>query len=175
MKQGEKTIYNGGIVHLNVLNKEDLLLKGDIKASSVHAFAFSQNNEILFTRNHKGIDIIGGHIEKGETPEQALIRESMEEACMIPVNYELIGAIVVDNSENPKAIEKGYPITGYQLFYQIKEYTLLDFEKKYESTGIIFLRKEQVQKEHHNWLQSYNILLDFCELPTPKKSKRFKI
>src|SRR3989344_3026098 len=36
-------------------------------------------SRILVTRNTRGWDIPGGHVEEGETPEEALIREFQEE------------------------------------------------------------------------------------------------
>ena len=36
---------------------------------------------------------VGGKIKEGETPEQAMIRETMEEISVVPVEYEKVGVI----------------------------------------------------------------------------------
>ena len=47
--------------------------------------------QIVLTRNHRGWEMLGGHIEPGETIEQALLRECLEEGGFIPESYRLFG------------------------------------------------------------------------------------
>jgi 8-oxo-dGTP pyrophosphatase MutT (NUDIX family) len=47
--------------------------------------------QVVLTRNHRGWEMLGGHIEPGETIEQALIRECLEEGGFAPENYQLFG------------------------------------------------------------------------------------
>lgn len=162
--QPEITMYGEGQVSLMVLNREDLKNMLNVVPSSVHAFPLNIENEIILTLNHRGVDLIGGHIEKGENPEQALIRECMEKACLIPLKYELIGAIQVDNSKNPSALKKGYPTTGYQFFYKITHFELEKFKQTHESHGIVNLALEEAQEKHHNWLKSYTLLFEMSLL-----------
>lgn len=162
----EKTIYGSGEVELTYLNKEDLSKMSDIKATSVHCFVV-KDNEVLFTVNPRGIDIIGGHVEHGETNEQAMIREAKEEASIIPLKYEIVGAIQVDNKNNPEALKKGYPEKGYQLFYKINEYELLPFEQTHECVDRKWVKKDEVAELHHKWLKTHQAVLDDC-LKQPK-------
>ena len=51
------------------------------------------NGKLVITRGSGKWNIVGGHIEKGETPEAALIREVIEESNMgileqIPIGYQ---------------------------------------------------------------------------------------
>lgn len=162
--QPEITMYGEGQVSLIVLNREDLKNMLNVVPSSVHAFPLNIENEIILTLNHRGVDLIGGHIEKGENPEQALIRECMEEACLIPLKYELIGAIQVDNSKNPSALKKGYPTTGYQFFYKITHFELKKFKQTHESHGIVKISLEEAKEKHHKWLKSYTLLFEMSLL-----------
>lgn len=155
----EKTIYGNGPVYLKFLTAEQYEQLNSPTCSSVHCFPI-KDNEILFTINPRGLDIIGGHVEKGETPEQALIRESKEEACIIPINFKLIGAIQVDNRDNPDSIKKGYPEKGYQLFYVVSEYETLDFKVDFESTGRKYIKPEDIKQQHHNWLNTHQTLVE---------------
>lgn len=47
--------------------------------------------QVVLTRNHRGWEMLGGHIEPGETVEQALLRECLEEGGFTPENYQLFG------------------------------------------------------------------------------------
>lgn len=47
--------------------------------------------QVVLTRNHRGWEMLGGHIEPGETIEEALLRECLEEGGFTPENYQLFG------------------------------------------------------------------------------------
>lgn len=170
MSVQEKTIYGDGEVTLTFLNKSDWLNLGSPKATSVHCFVI-KNDKVLFTVNPRGIDIIGGHVEPGENSEQALLREAMEEASIIPIKYEVVGAIAVDNSNNPKAIEKGYPLIGYQLFYKVTEFDILPFNATHECTNRKWVNKQEITKTHHKWLKTHQATLNECFNTPAKKLK----
>ena len=157
----EKTIYGSGEVELTYLNKEDLIKMPEIKATSVHCFVV-KDDEVLFTINPRGIDIIGGHVEGDETSEQAMIREAKEEASIIPLNYEVIGAIQVDNKNNPDALKKGYPLIGYQLFYKVNDYEMLPFEQTHECVDRKWVKKDDIPTLHHKWLKTHQAVLNDC-------------
>lgn len=65
----------------------------------VVAAIFVRDDNILLGRraSHKTYpgcwDLPGGHVEQGETVEQALIRECREEVGVSPCDYTVIGAI----------------------------------------------------------------------------------
>lgn len=58
--------------------------------SAVFCVAMYQD-KIVLTRNHRGWEFLGGHIEKGETVEGALRREAMEEGGFKIDRCELFG------------------------------------------------------------------------------------
>jgi 8-oxo-dGTP pyrophosphatase MutT (NUDIX family) len=155
----EKTAYGDGVVYLKFLTASQYWQLDSPKATSVHCFPIEGNN-VLFTLNPRGIDIIGGHVESGETVEETLQRECKEEASIELISYRFIGAIQVDNRDNPKALEKGYPIKGYQLFYVSSHYNLLDFKPDFECTGRQYIDFADIKNKHHNWLQTHDKLLE---------------
>lgn len=53
------------------------------------------NSKLVITRGFGGWNLVGGHIEKGESPEEALVREAVEESNMrvlkqIPIGYQTV-------------------------------------------------------------------------------------
>lgn len=166
----EKTYYGNDVVYLSFMTAAEYNSTSNSHATSVHCFPI-KDNQILFTKNPRGVDIIGGHVEKGETPEQALIREAKEEACIELEKFELIGAVRVDNRDNPKAIEKGYPEIGYQLFYKSEKFKTLDFEQTHECTGRVYLKKSDIKNTHHKWLDTHQDIINEMSLISNVKNK----
>lgn len=166
----EKTTYGNAPVYLQFLTAQQYADLNQPAPSSVHCFPL-KDNQILFTMNPRGIDIIGGHVEVGETPLEALKRECNEEASIVINDYKLIGAIQVDNRENPQAIEKGYPTIGYQLFYVSTNFTELEFKADFECTDRKYVDYKDIPKMHHNWLNTHNEVLQELNNILSKKNK----
>ena len=69
-----------------------------------------KENKILLAMKKRGFGAekyngVGGKIKKGETPEQAMVRETQEEINVTPTNYDKVGLIEFDeyykgNKEN---------------------------------------------------------------------------
>ena len=60
-----------------------------------------KDNKILLAMKKRGFaegkyNGIGGKIEGGETPEEAMIRETKEEIAVTPLTYEKVGFIEFD-------------------------------------------------------------------------------
>lgn len=154
----EKTFYGSAPVYLSFVPASEYVLIADSTPTSVHCLPV-KGDEIMFTQNPRGLDIIGGHIEKGETPEDALHREAMEEAYITLNKFKLIGAVRVDNRDNPKATASGYPPIGYQLFYAVTDYTLTDFKADFECTERVYVKQSDIKDRHHHWLKTHDEIL----------------
>lgn len=112
--------------------------------TSVHDYCFLDEKLVLVQVKGRGFNVPGGHVEKGEGPEQALRREVYEEAY-IAGELTYIGAIEVDHSENEKFTENGkYPKVGYQLFYRMDITECFPFLRQYETIARIWVEPEEV-------------------------------
>ena len=60
-----------------------------------------KDNEILLAMKKRGFgegkyNGVGGKIENGETPEEAMLRETQEEISVTPTKYEKVGFLEFD-------------------------------------------------------------------------------
>lgn len=119
-------------------------LKENDILTSVHGYCFLDEKLVLVQVKGRGFNVPGGHVEKGEEPEQALRREIYEEAY-IEGDFTYIGAIKVDHSENRGFMENGkYPKVGYQLFYRMDITKCFPFLRQFETTARIWVESEEV-------------------------------
>ena len=70
-----------------------------------------KDNQILLAKKKRGFgegkyNGVGGKLEKNETPEMAMIRETQEEINVIPLQYERVGIISFDEyvKGNPEKV-----------------------------------------------------------------------
>lgn len=110
------------------------------------AFAFAFLGErMLFTRLAKrGWDIPGGHIEPGETPAQAAVRETLEETGVLVEPLELLG---VQELEVFGALPRGgwTKRLGAQVFYRCRVVEMRPFLVTEEALERGFLSPEQAR------------------------------
>ena len=116
----------------------------------------TDDDMLIMTHNKRGIDWIGGHVEKGETPIQALKREAFEEAKIKIHDDDLFleHIIEIDNCNDVIALEKGYPPIGYQSFYTVfpHQYKLFQSGCSFADDvyGRVFVMRSEVKQVHHN-------------------------
>jgi len=78
-----------------------------------------EGSKILAIKNDRGWDIPGGHIEGGETPEEALIREVKEEAGAVFSDVKLLAVIESDDTDRYK--------DKVMLAYTTRNFKLVEF------------------------------------------------
>lgn len=112
--------------------------------TSVHAVCI-QNEKVMLTHiRNRGFNFPGGHIDWGESVEEALIREVYEEGY-VRGTIKYIGAIEVSHEENPKFDPTGkYPLIAYQAFFRMDITECLPFLRENESLTRIWVEPTEV-------------------------------
>jgi 8-oxo-dGTP diphosphatase len=112
--------------------------------TSVHGVCFYKENVLLAYIKGRGFNFPGGHVEKGEKPEDAFHREAYEEGY-VRGRIQYLGAIEVSHDENPLFDPKGkYPMIGYQAFYRMDVEECLPFQRELESATRVWVEPEEI-------------------------------
>lgn len=119
--------------------------------ASSYSFVF-KDGAFLQTELRKGerptrrLDIPGGHIDPGETPEMAAVRETMEETGVVVRTVRLVGyKKVTVLGVRPEGWEYPYP-TGYMAFYLCEVVEEPPFDGNEDAHGRVWLQKEDFEK-----------------------------
>lgn len=102
------------------------------------AFAFMEERMLMTRLVKRGWDIPGGHIEPGESPEQAVIRETIEETQVIVEPLELVGVQELEVFGSLPRDGWTTPLST-QLFYLCRVVETLPFMPTRETTERDFL------------------------------------
>lgn len=133
--------WGGHYIKLTWLPQEVVDLQ---KVTSVHGHCFHQGKVLLVNVAGRGFNIPGGHVERGEGPEDTFHREAYEEGY-VEGRIHYLGAIEVNHEENPLYVEGGkYPLIGYQLFYRMDIETCHPFLRENETTTRIWVEPEEI-------------------------------
>jgi 8-oxo-dGTP diphosphatase len=152
----EKAKFGEIDVELKFIKYNEFASLGRVPITSVFCLP-KIGNQILMTTNKRGLDFIGGHVEKDESSFQSMLRETLEESCVAVEKVKPVGAIEV---YNPLWTEESpYPERSYQLFYVSSTFKVNEFEENHECTGIEFVSKEELETKHHNLLTVHKELL----------------
>jgi 8-oxo-dGTP diphosphatase len=158
------TIYvNWGESRVKLTWKKNCLLPRRNLITSVHGLCFQEDKLLLVDLNHRGWDFPGGHIEPGESVEECLNWEALEEGY-VEGDCKLLGHIIVDHSENPIwTVDSPYPKIGFQVFYKMNITKLLQFEGEFESSQRVFVNPNDVSSYFPEWHILYQEILE-CAL-----------
>ena len=111
-----KVNWDGNIVKLTWMSEFVLVQSSNV--TSVHAVCIKDDLVLLSYIQHRGFNFPGGHVDKGEHVEEALLREVYEEAY-VKGRLTYLGVIQVSHEENPCFHPNGkYPLIGYQALQE---------------------------------------------------------
>ncbi len=125
-------------------------------------FALYGKDGVVLSKPKRGWGIPGGHREEGETAEECLHREAMEEAAIILENIQLIGRWATKKLLHSPHNAK-YPDRGYQLLYVAGVKELNEFTPQLEITERIVVPISEVKNYHHdidNFMPVFNYVLE---------------
>jgi len=109
----------GRLYHTDELPAPDI-------CGTAFAFAFQEDRMLLTRLKKRGWDIPGGHIEGEETPDQAAVRETMEEAGVLVEPVQLIGIQELEVFDPLPRDGWSSPLSA-QVFYLCRVVELLPF------------------------------------------------
>ncbi|WDL99306.1 NUDIX domain-containing protein [Alicyclobacillus sp. ALC3] len=121
-------------------------ISDSMTVTSVQGYCFNQNKVVLVNVRGRGFNTPGGHIENGETIEEAFHREVLEEAS-VRGEIHYLGVIEVSHEGNPLFVAGGkYPLVGYQAFYRMDIRECLPFRETNETSSRIWVEPELVKQ-----------------------------
>lgn len=104
--------------------------------------AFRGNELLLTDLKDRGWDIPGGHVEPGETPVEAALRELYEETGASVDTPEMLGYELIRLHHKPERYKYPYP-DSYMVFFSARIAKLDEFESTEETRGRAFFKPEE--------------------------------
>lgn len=134
----------------------------ELPVTAVKIYVFQDDSLLLTNIRSRGWDLPGGHVELGETPEDAIIRELKEEAGAVVRRHEQIGYLKVTN-EKENELNKKYPKESCILVYKGYDVVVdVSHDFKLEATESKFLPIDQLPNIHHNWNEAKAQVIKFA-------------
>jgi 8-oxo-dGTP diphosphatase len=156
-----KTIYWGSDRSTEVVFEPVSELPPIEQVSACMVVALHEDGVVL-SRPKRGWGLVGGHREPGETAEECLRREALEEAAAELGELRLVGRWktqkVFESFENA-----AYPPVAYQLLYVAKVTRMNEFVPQLEIEERMVVPLKELSQHHHNFADFedvYEFILD---------------
>ena len=99
-----------------LVTRVDRRLPPAANISTAHCLAFDGDELVLALHASRGWTIPGGHLGRGESAEEAMYREALEEAGITVANPILFAHEEIDPHDGVAA-DPRYPVPSFQVFY----------------------------------------------------------
>lgn len=159
--QFSKEYWNGGAVEVDFIVGHP---PKDLPVSASGAFTFLEPSQLVITKNQRGWDLPGGHVEEGETVLESLHREIREEiegriiADPVMLGYRLAKEM------RPHAKSHRYPkicvLPIYLAFVSID--TEAVFEPRLEIEARMTLHVDHLSHHFHQWTDQRSEILSYA-------------
>jgi 8-oxo-dGTP diphosphatase len=129
--------------------------------TSVRAYVLV-GQKLLLAKVPRGWDLPGGHIEAGEDPMDAVLREVHEETGVLLRTLRLVGFLKIVNDADDVTNSK-YPLQSCMLIYfaNIPKFAT-KFSGLHESTARRAVSINNISQYHHNWTKSKEEILNYA-------------
>lgn len=117
----------------------------DIPVTSCMVIAVHNRSHVVISRPERGWGLPGGHVEKDETPQEAVVRELHEEAAVIidPKTLRVVGGWRAKKIRKTEANSK-YPDEAFQLLFIAEVVTVDEFAPEHEALERKLVPTEEV-------------------------------
>lgn len=133
-----------------------------LPVTAVKIYIFQDDKLLLTNIKSRGWDLPGGHIEPGETPRAAVIRELHEETGAVAKRLGLIGYLKITNQAANER-NKRYPKESCILIYRGYDATVdAGYDFKLEATESKFVSVDQLPQTHHDWNEAKAQVVEFA-------------
>lgn len=119
--------------------------------STAHCLAFRGDHVVLARHTSRDWTIPGGHLETGETAEDAVHREAREEAGITIANLELFAHEQIDPIDGI-AVDPRYPVPSFQVFYVAQMTSISPIEPNEETVESRLFAPDEA-RDAPGWIQ----------------------
>jgi 8-oxo-dGTP pyrophosphatase MutT (NUDIX family) len=131
------------------------------RITGAFVLAFKGDELVLTQLKERGWDIPGGHLERGETPDDAMKRELYEEAGAVIDRFGLLGYEEITLlGDKPANYKYPYP-NSYMVFYWAAVSRLDDLQESAETHGRGLFDPDKARQI--DWIQSNLVLYEEAE------------
>ena len=104
------------------------------------------------------LDVPGGHVDEGETPDVCAVREAFEETGVRVTNPRLVAYKKITHQDpKPEGWRYPYP-TGYMLFYLCEVLEETPFDGNDDTHGRVWLESNEYEKSP--WYVGDKVMVD---------------
>lgn len=148
--QNEVSSDNGTTLYVWHENK----ILDNVPAWQVYGFCLMPDGSLPLVRDkdEKRFTLPGGRVDEGETPEQALVREFIEEVQFKPEQIKLLGSMeVIEKNNNGEVVNHHQQVRF--VCYASEAGNFVPYKDGFEVEERIFVQPEQLI-DYISWLKS---------------------